>query len=168
MGKEYSIIVVHNSTRRVPDAEVTYTVRLTSVQDSKSIRLKFGSFFLGGAGNDRRPEGLKGISIKNRVTPNTKTRIAIMKLLASRYRDSNPGSKVKMIGYEPRPMLKITPIFNQTSSEAQKKVVVKRLFNQTPETICHKVIFYLQSSQQQTVLIIGKFLISHVCLHQPL
>ena len=119
MGKEYSIIVVHNSTRRVPDAEVTYIVRLASVQDSKSIRVKFGSFFLGGAGNDRRPEGLKGISIKNRVTPNTQTRISIMKLLASRYRDSNPGSRVKMIGYEPRPVLKITPAASSSDRRMQ-------------------------------------------------
>ena len=119
MGKEYSIIVVHNATRRVPDAEVTYIVRLASVQDSKSIRVKFGSFFLGGAGNDRRPEGLKGISIKNRVTPNTQTRISIMKLLASRYRDSNPGSRVKMIGYEPRPVLKITPAASSSDRRMQ-------------------------------------------------
>ena len=127
MGKEYSIIVVHNCTRRVPDAEVTYIVRLASVQDCKAIRLKFGSFFLGGAGNDRRPEGLKGISIKNRVTPNTQTRISIMKLLAARYRDSNPGSKVKMIGYEPRPTLKITP----AASASDRRIQVQASFSLT-------------------------------------
>ena len=119
MGREYPIVVVHNSTRRVPDAEVTYTVRMARVEDSKAIRIKFGSFFLGGAGNDRRPAALKGISIKNRVTPNTKTRISIMKLLASRYRTSNPGSRVKMIGYEPRPLLKITPAASASDKRQQ-------------------------------------------------
>ena len=71
MGREYQIIVVHNSTRRVPEAEVTYTVKLSSVEDSKSIRLKFGSYFLGGRG-DQRPPHLKHLSIKNRVTSETK------------------------------------------------------------------------------------------------
>ena len=119
MGRSYNIIVVHNSTRRVPDAEVTYTVRLSSVEDSKAIRVKFGSFFLGGAGNDRRPAALKGISIKNRVTPNTKTRISILKLLANRYRDSNPGSRVKVIGYDPRPLLKIIPAASASDRRQQ-------------------------------------------------
>ena len=108
MGREFRIVVVHNSTRRVPGAEVTYTVRLASVDDSKAIRLKFGSFFLGGKG-DQRPAHLKFLSIKNRVTSETKVRIDVLKLLAQRYRDSNPGSRVKVIGYEPRPLIKITP-----------------------------------------------------------
>ena len=108
MGREYKIVVVHNSTRRVPGAEVTYTVKLASVDDSKSIRVKFGSYFLGGKG-DQRPPNLKHLSIKNRVTSETKVRIDVLKLLAQRYRDSNPGSRVKVIGYEPRPLIKITP-----------------------------------------------------------
>ena len=69
MGRDFNIIVVHNSTRRVPNAEVTYTVRLSSIEDSRAIRLKFGSFFVGG---DRRPKNLKHLSIKNRVTSETK------------------------------------------------------------------------------------------------
>ena len=93
MGREYNIIVVHNSTRRVPDAEVTYTVRLSSVEDSRAIRTKFGSYFIGG---DRRPDSIKHLSIKNRVTSETKIRIDILKLIAKRYRDANPGSRVKV------------------------------------------------------------------------
>ena len=81
---------------------------MTELSDSKAIRRKFGSFFLGGKG-DRRPENLKSISIKNRVTPETLTRISILKLLAKRYRDSNPGAKVKVVGYESRPLFKYTP-----------------------------------------------------------
>ena len=68
MKKEYRIVVVNNSTHCVPDAEVTYTVRLASVDDSKSIRLKFGSFFVGAPGKGRVPADLKGISIRNRMT----------------------------------------------------------------------------------------------------
>ena len=69
MGREYPIIVVHNSTKRVPNAEVTYTVRLANVQDSKSIRTKFGTYFVGG---DKRPKNIKHLSIKNRVTHETR------------------------------------------------------------------------------------------------
>jgi len=32
-----------------------------------------------------------------------------MKLLGQRYKDSNPGSKFQVIGYQPRPLLKLTP-----------------------------------------------------------
>ena len=117
MGRDCPIIVVHNSTRRVPDAEVTYTVRMSCVQDSDQIRKKFGSFFLGG--NDRRPAALKPFSIKNRVTPDTKTRISVLKLLAKRYRDANPGSKVAVIGYDPRPLLKITPAASASDRRVQ-------------------------------------------------
>ena len=70
-------------------------------------RFKFGSFFVGG--QDKRPDSLKSISISNKVTPGTQIRIMILKLLAKRYHTSNPGSKVKVIGFEPRPTLKITP-----------------------------------------------------------
>lgn len=108
MGREYQIIVVHNSTRRVPGAEVTYTVQLASVDDSKSIRRKFGSYFLGGKG-DQRPPNIKHLSIKNRVTSETRVRIDVLKLIAQRYRDSNQGSRVQVISYIPRPLIKITP-----------------------------------------------------------
>ena len=107
MGREYPIIVVQNATSRVPDAEVKYNVKMAVVADSKAIRDKFGSFFLGG--KDGRPESLLHVNIKNRVTAETKTRIEVLKLLASRYRASNPGGRVQVISHEPRPLLKITP-----------------------------------------------------------
>ena len=108
MGREYPIVVVLNSTSKRKDAPATYHVQLEKVEDSKEIRLKFGSFFLGSGGN-KRPDALKHISIQNRVTPATSTRITILKTLGKRYVDSNPGSQFKVIGYEPRPVLKITP-----------------------------------------------------------
>ena len=36
-------------------------------------------------------------------------RIDVLKLLGKKYRDSNQGSRVQVIGYDPRPMIKITP-----------------------------------------------------------
>ena len=74
---------------------------------SSVIRKKFGSFFLGA--KDGRPDDLKHINIKNRVTAETKTRVEILKLLARRYRDSNPDGRAQVISFQPRPLLKITP-----------------------------------------------------------
>ena len=107
MGRSMKIVFVKNSTKRHEGAEVTYSVQMPTVADSKSIRDKFGSFFL--SGRDERPTSLKQISIKNFVTPETMIRISILKLLGSKYRESNPGSKVKVMGYQPRPMIKIIP-----------------------------------------------------------
>ena len=107
MGSEKPILFIQNSTKRHVGAEVTYTVKMVEVSDSKAIRRKFGSFFFGG--RVQKPEAFSDISIKNRLTPETHTRISVMKLLAKRYRDANPGSKVQVIGYDARPMMKITP-----------------------------------------------------------
>ena len=41
-----------------------------------------------------------------------------MQLLGSRYKAANPGSKVQVIGFEPRPLLKITP----SSSASDRRV----------------------------------------------
>jgi hypothetical protein len=105
--EKFSIIVVHNVTSRASDAIVTYSVRLSSVEASRSIRSSFSGFFKGGT--DSRPTELKNISISNVITRETRIRISILKLFAKRYLDSNPGSKVQVIGYEPRPLLRLTP-----------------------------------------------------------
>ena len=107
MGKSLDILFVSNSTQRYKDAEVTYSVRMRHVADSKAIRDKFGSFFLGGS--KKKPEALSQYSIRNRVTPETKIRIHILQVLARRYRAANSGSKVQVVGYDPRPRIKITP-----------------------------------------------------------
>ena len=117
MGKEMSIIFVKNSTSRGKDAEVTYTVKMSSVEESRLIRKKFGSFFLGGV--DKRPDALKPFNINNMTTPETKTRISILKLLASRYRASNPGGRAQVIRYDPRPLIKITPPASSSDRRVQ-------------------------------------------------
>ena len=120
MGRSLKIVFVKNATKRFEGAEVTYSVQMSSVDDSKAIRNKFGSFFLTGV--DKRPSNLLDYSVKNFVTPETQIRITILKLLAKKYRESNPGSRVKVIGYQPRPMIKITP----ASSASDRRIM---LFN---------------------------------------
>jgi len=107
IGRSSPIVVVHNVTGRAPGSEVTYNVKLESIEDSRSIRLKFGGFFPGGV--DHRPDFFRGISISNCVTRETRVRIAILKLFGQRYKDANVGSKFQVIGYQPRPLLKLIP-----------------------------------------------------------
>jgi len=107
IGRDAEIVVVHNVTSRSPGSEVAYHVQLKNVEDSRMIRSKFGGFFAGG--QDRRPAEFRKIGISNCVTKETRVRIAILKLLGQRYKDSNPGAKFQVIGYQPRPLLKLTP-----------------------------------------------------------
>lgn len=107
LGREGNIVFVQNNTSRRKDAPVSYFVQMATVEESREVRSKFGSYFIGGA--DRRPAALKEVSIRNRVTLETQVRISILRLFGSRYLASNPGSKVQVITYEPRPVLKLTP-----------------------------------------------------------
>ena len=115
MGRDMEIVVVQNATGRYKDAPIKYCVKMASINDSKAIRRKFGSFFIGG---DKRPEQFKPFSIRNRITPETKVRIELLKILGKHYKDSNPGSHIKVIGHDPRPLLKITP----SSSASDRRV----------------------------------------------
>lgn len=107
IGRELPIVVIHNVSGRGSQAEVRYHVRLQCAADSVELRSKFGSFFAGGT--DSRPSSLQGISIGNKLTPGTQVRLAILKLLAKRYLSRNPGGKSKVIGFESRPMIRLTP-----------------------------------------------------------
>ena len=131
VGSLGKIIFVQNATTRQPDAITAYNVKMSSVAESKAIRDKFGSFFLGGKG-DQRPANLKPFSIKNRVTPETKIRISVLKLLAKRYRDSNQGSRVQVIGYDPRPLIKITP----PPSASDRRVKVRYNLSIASPSLC--------------------------------
>jgi len=102
LGKELPVVVVQNITGRGADH-----VRMQFASDSQEIRSKFGSYFMGGA--DRRPDLFRNISISNRITPGTQTRIAVLRLLAKRYEASNPLGKAKVIGFESRPVIRLTP-----------------------------------------------------------
>ena len=106
-GVEMPIIFVQNATTRQKNAEVTYCVKMANLSDSSAIRRKFGSFYLGR--QDKRPDGLRHINLNNRVTADTKIRVSILKLLAQRYRASNPGGQAQVIRHDSRPRIKITP-----------------------------------------------------------
>ena len=107
MGRDIPIDFISNATGPRPDAPVRYNVKLHSATLSKEVRTKFGAFY--GNGRDERPDRFKPISIRNLVTQCTRVRIAVLQVIGKRYRDSNQGSMVKIISYDPRPLLRITP-----------------------------------------------------------
>ena len=117
MGSERPIVFVQNATRKAKDAPAGYSVQMPSAAVSKEIRDKFGSFFFGRV--DKRPPALKHVSIRHRVTVATPVRIAILRVFGQRYLASNPGSKIQVINYAPRPLLKLTP----PSSASDRKVM---------------------------------------------
>ena len=105
LNRDAQIRVVHNQTgqRRI----TSYLVKMVEAKDACDIRAKFGTFFAGG--KDGRPAALSGVSISNWTTPGTKVRIGVMKVQAERYRKSNPGARVQVVGYESRPLIRISP-----------------------------------------------------------
>ena len=116
LQKELPISYIQNNTGRHKDAKTKYFVQMRSTVDSQLIRDTFGAFFIGGK---RVPDALKHISIRNRVTPATLVRVAILRVYGERYLASNPGAMVKVLGYEPRPMLKFTPPQSASDSRVQ-------------------------------------------------
>jgi len=138
-SEPFRIVVVHNVTGRASDSIVTYSVRLDNVEASRSIRSRFSSFFKGGS--DGRPEALKDVSIRNVITKETRIRLSIMKMLGKNYQDSNSGAKFQVIGYEPRPTLKLIP---PSGGSARVKVftfieAVRKLPAVFPEAELNKV-----------------------------
>ena len=107
MGFTHTARHVYNSTGQGKNSKVLYKVRVESVDISRAIRDKFGSYFA--KGENTKPESLAHISIRNCVTTATLARIAIMQLLGRRYVSSNPGGRFQVIGFEPRPLLRLTP-----------------------------------------------------------
>ena len=107
MGFDIKVDYVQNLTGRGKNARVLYKCRAPTAADSRKIRDKFSSYFKGGS--DARPASLSGLSVRNCLTSASLGRIAILHQLAKRYRESNPGSRTQVIGFEARPLLKITP-----------------------------------------------------------
>ena len=107
MDRDVPIVVVHNGTGPGRDAVVRYIVRTPAPEISKAVRDKFGFFFEGG--KNTLPPELKGVSIRNRLTKATHVRLSILRLMGERYLSANKGAKVKVIGYQARPLLKLAP-----------------------------------------------------------
>ena len=107
--RSFNILYVKNASGLDKEKPARYQVRMDSVASSKEIRDKFGSYFWGN--KDERPAVLKEakLSISNRLTHESRVRLMVLRVLADHYLEGNPGSKVQVIKYGSRPLLKIFP-----------------------------------------------------------
>ena len=116
LNREVPIVFVQNATNKQRDTLSTYHVQVSDARLSGEIRLKFSGYF--SKGQDLRPTALKKLSLRNRVTQETHVRISIMHLFGQRWTKSNSGSSYKVLGYKPRPVLRLFP----SSSAADRRV----------------------------------------------
>ena len=162
IGRQAPISHVQNATGSRKDGIKVFLVTMVNFDDSKLIRNKFGSFFKAGA--SARPAGLMGLSVRIRLTLGTRIRIEIMKLLADRYRASNPGSKTQVVNYESRPTMKFTPAPNAADRRPLHftyiKAVTKLPVNFTTEELAPIYKLALTSSE-----LTGKLRSTFIVLH---
>ena len=105
---DYDIQYVVNPIKSRTSGQTVVNVRMDSITTSQRFRVLYSSFF----GRNSRvslPASLKGVSVRNMVTLNTRIRIAILQQLGANYKSRNPGSSFKVRGYDPRPTLIIFP-----------------------------------------------------------
>ena len=145
----FEVLFVSNPFRYQTNRQPQYNVMMDSVSSCKRIREIFSGFFR----HDRpvaKPPALKGISIRNKLTPNTKIRIAILHQLGSIYTESNRGGSYKVQGYGPRPLLITIPPKNST--ERQRTYNFIQAVSLLPATFSdeHLTQIYQVVSGQQT------------------
>ena len=107
MDREIRVVFVKNISGKGKESPARYQVQVESVSISKEIRDKFGTFFP--KSKDCRPPSFKKISVRNRLTHETRVRLNIMRVLAEHWLKSNPGSRIQVIGYESRPTIRLLP-----------------------------------------------------------
>ena len=113
----FEVMYVSNPFRYQTNRQNLYNVRMDSVSSSVRIREVFSGFFR----RNRpvpRPPALKDVSIRNRVTPDTKIRISILHQFGSIYQAATRGATYKVTGFSPRPLLLTIP--PQGSAERQR------------------------------------------------
>ena len=107
LNLRFEVIAVVNPIKGRTSGPNILNVLLSSVEASKALRDAFSGFFRNQSLS--RPRGLIGLSIRNKVTFETRIRIQIMKELAKNYQAKNPGASCSVRGYEPRPTLVLVP-----------------------------------------------------------
>jgi len=85
---------------------VVYDLEFHSKEVSKAVRAKYGTFWRK-RNRPAMPSVLKGISISNSLTFATRVRVSLMKEIAKRHTESNPGLQCFVTNYLPRPTLKL-------------------------------------------------------------
>lgn len=107
VGLNYKVLYVGNPNRHRTGVPAL-NVKLNSVDISDRIRELYSGFFRR-VNPIKLPTRLKSVSVRNKVTHDTRIRIAIMQELGGNYKSSNPGSVIKVKGHVSRPLLLILP-----------------------------------------------------------
>ena len=107
IGLHYKVLYVGNPNRHRTGVPAL-NVKMNSVETSSRIRELYSGFF---SPNNplKLPSRLKSVSVRNKVTHDTRIRISILQELGSNYKSSNPGSVVKVKGHVSRPLLFLQP-----------------------------------------------------------
>ena len=131
INMNFEVMYVANPFRFQTNRQNVYNVQMDSVSSAKRIRDVFSGFFRG-----RRPVNLppplKGVSIRNKVTPSTKIRISILHQLGSIYTETNQGASYKVQGFVSRPLLITFP--PQGSAGHQRTYTFMQAVSMLPAT----------------------------------
>ena len=106
---DYSVVYVTNPLRYKKQGQTVYNVRLNSVEAARRLKDLFSGFFRRDR-PDQLPSSLKGVSLRNKITLETRVRISILHQLGINFQESNgAGSSYKVKGYDSRPLLTTFP-----------------------------------------------------------
>ena len=145
----FEVMYVSNPFRFQTNRQNMYNVRMDCVASSKRFREIYSGFF-------RRvrpvalPAALKGVAVRNKVTPDTKIRISILHQLGSIYQESTSGASYKVMGFDPRPLLQTFP--PRGSTDRQRTYTFIQAVTLLPATFSeeHLIrIYQVVSNQQQ-------------------
>ena len=141
---DFTVLLVVNPFRHLTSGQTTYNIRMNSAFVSQRIRDLFSGFFRHNR-PVKLPHDLKGVSIRNKITKETKIRIEILRYLGEIYKASNPGSSYHLRGYDSRPLLAIFPPQNsggrqRTFNFIQAATTLSHRFSDEHLTQIHQVI----------------------------
>ena len=114
----YDVLYVGNPVRYRTSGPTVYNVQLNSVEASKRLRDVYSGFFRRSNPIKKIPV-IKGVSLRNKITLDSKIRIAILRQLGEKYIERNQGASYKVEGFVSRPSLKLFPAPGATNSRIQ-------------------------------------------------
>ena len=114
----FEVLYVANPVRFCTSGPTVLNVQLNSVEASKRLREVYSGFFRRVNPVKKIPI-IKGVSLRNKITLDSKIRIAIMRQLGEKYVEKNQGASYKVSGIVSRPNLKLFPASGATDSRIQ-------------------------------------------------
>ena len=145
----FEVMYVSNPFRYQPNRQNFYNVRMDSAHSSGRIREIFSGFFRRNRPVSR-PPALKDVSIRNKITPDTKIRISILHQFGTIYQSATRGASYKVSGHDARPLLLTIPAHGST--DRQRTYTFMQAVTHLPATFSddHLTrIFQVVSNQQQ-------------------